>query len=188
MKRHRRLRRLRPDAELIRRRAAGEPLRELAGDYDVSHTTLSRYFRRPGVSKQLKQAEQLARAERRAAEARWRAEQKAARQARRNAAQQAAAPARAAAGREADTGSDGSDSGSRTAAGASPAGRILRPARTYSYPDWLDEHDAPPAPPDPPVKLVSENGETVASTAASNADRMAAALAPHYGPLTVAPA
>ena len=45
-------------------------------DYGVSHTTLSRYFARPGVAAQVKQAEQLLRAEQRAAEARWRAEQK----------------------------------------------------------------------------------------------------------------
>jgi len=67
-------------------------------------------------------------------------------------------------------------------------GRIPRRARPYSYADLLDEHDAPPAPPDPPVKLVSENGQSVGSTAASNAERMAAALAPHYGPLTIVPA
>jgi hypothetical protein len=54
MKRRRRLRRLVPDAELIRRRAAGEPLRELASDYDVAHTTLGRYFERPEVAKQIK--------------------------------------------------------------------------------------------------------------------------------------
>jgi len=42
MKRPRRLRTLVPDAELIRRRAAGEPLRELASDYEVAHTTLGR--------------------------------------------------------------------------------------------------------------------------------------------------
>ena len=53
MKRRRRLRKLVPDAELIRRRAAGEPLRELASDYDVEHTTLGRYFKRPEVAKQL---------------------------------------------------------------------------------------------------------------------------------------
>ena len=52
MKRRRRLRKLVPDAELIRRRAAGEPLRELASDYDVVHTTLGRYFKRPEVAKQ----------------------------------------------------------------------------------------------------------------------------------------
>ena len=39
----RRLRKLVPDGELIRRRAAGEPLRELASDYDVAHTTLGRF-------------------------------------------------------------------------------------------------------------------------------------------------
>jgi hypothetical protein len=56
MKRRRRLRRLVPDQELIRRRAAGEPLRELASDYDVAHTTLGRYFERPELAKQLKQS------------------------------------------------------------------------------------------------------------------------------------
>jgi hypothetical protein len=56
MKHRRRLRKLVPDAELIRRRAAGEPLRELACDYDVAHTTLGRYFERPEVAKQQRQA------------------------------------------------------------------------------------------------------------------------------------
>jgi hypothetical protein len=45
VKRQRRL--LVPDSELFRRRAAGETLRALACDYDVEHTTLSRYFSRP---------------------------------------------------------------------------------------------------------------------------------------------
>jgi hypothetical protein len=49
-----RLRRLLPDAELVRRRAAGEPLRRLARDYDVAHTTLARYFARPQVAGQLR--------------------------------------------------------------------------------------------------------------------------------------
>jgi lambda repressor-like predicted transcriptional regulator len=48
------LRRLLPNAELIRRRAAGESLRSIAADYNVSHTTLSRYFNRPKVAKQLR--------------------------------------------------------------------------------------------------------------------------------------
>lgn len=48
-----RLRRLGPDRELIRRRAAGETLRSLAAAYGVSHTTLSRYFNRAAVAKQL---------------------------------------------------------------------------------------------------------------------------------------
>jgi lambda repressor-like predicted transcriptional regulator len=50
-----RLRRLVPDRELVRRRAQGETLRRLACDYGVAHTTLSRWFRRPLVAKQLKQ-------------------------------------------------------------------------------------------------------------------------------------
>ena len=48
-----RLRRLQPDRELLQRRAAGEPLRALARDYDVTHTTLGRYFARPKVAAQL---------------------------------------------------------------------------------------------------------------------------------------
>jgi hypothetical protein len=56
MKRRRRLRRLVPDLELIRRRAAGEPLRELASDYGVAHTTLGRYFERPELAKQVKES------------------------------------------------------------------------------------------------------------------------------------
>jgi hypothetical protein len=51
-----RLRRLQPDRELVRRRADGETLRSLAADYQVTHTTMSRYFRRPQVAQQLKQA------------------------------------------------------------------------------------------------------------------------------------
>jgi hypothetical protein len=45
-----RLRRLRPDTPLMQRRAAGEPLRRLARDYAVSHTTLSRWFARSSVA------------------------------------------------------------------------------------------------------------------------------------------
>jgi hypothetical protein len=48
-----RLRRLRPDRELLQRRADGEPLRALAHDYAVTHTTLSRYFAHPQVAAQL---------------------------------------------------------------------------------------------------------------------------------------
>jgi hypothetical protein len=67
-----RLRRLVPDQELIRRRAAGEPLRELASDYEVAHTTLGRYFERPEVGKQTSQVAKQLRAEaaRRSAERR----------------------------------------------------------------------------------------------------------------------
>ena len=49
-----RLRRLQPDQELIRRRGAGEPLRSLAPDYGVAHTTLSRYFAHPQIAAQLR--------------------------------------------------------------------------------------------------------------------------------------
>nr|MBA3374559.1 hypothetical protein [Actinomycetota bacterium] len=85
--------------------------------------------------------------------------------------------------------------GRAKAAGPSPSsakrasgGQILRP-RVQSYADWLEERDArPPAPPDLPVRLVTESGRTVGRTSASNAERMAAALEPRHGPLTVVPA
>jgi hypothetical protein len=66
VKRRRRLRKLVPDDELIRRRAAGEPLRPLASDYGVAHTTLMDYFERPEVAREIKQAEKQLRAEQRA--------------------------------------------------------------------------------------------------------------------------
>ncbi len=72
MKARRRLRRLVPDAELIRRRATGEPLRQLAGDYGVAHTTLGRYFVRPQVKKELAQARRQLRAEQAARTSAWR--------------------------------------------------------------------------------------------------------------------
>jgi hypothetical protein len=50
-----RLRRLCPDDQLLCRRAAGEPLRRLAVDYGVAHTTLGRYFARPEVARQLRE-------------------------------------------------------------------------------------------------------------------------------------
>ncbi len=49
-----RLRRLVPDHQLLRRRAAGEPLRRLAAEYGVAHTTLGRWFARPKVGRQLR--------------------------------------------------------------------------------------------------------------------------------------
>lgn len=49
-----RLRRLAPDEDLLRRRASGESLRDLASDYGVCHTSLSRYFRRPEIAKRLR--------------------------------------------------------------------------------------------------------------------------------------
>jgi IS30 family transposase len=68
----RRLRRLVPDAELIRRRATGGPFRELAADYGVAHTTVGRYFARPQVKKELAQARRQLRAEQAARTSEWR--------------------------------------------------------------------------------------------------------------------
>jgi hypothetical protein len=48
------LRRLKPDPALISQRAAGKPLRQLAVEYGVSHTTLSRYFRRDEAKRLLR--------------------------------------------------------------------------------------------------------------------------------------
>jgi hypothetical protein len=59
-------RRLVPDAALIRRRAAGEPLRQLAHDYQVNHTTLSRYFARTEINRQLQHTRRQLRAQQRA--------------------------------------------------------------------------------------------------------------------------
>jgi hypothetical protein len=38
---------------LMQRRVAGGPLRRLARDYGVSHTTLGRWFARPSVGRQM---------------------------------------------------------------------------------------------------------------------------------------
>lgn len=126
MKRHRRLRRLAPDTELIRRRAAGEPLRELATDYGVSHTTLGRFFERPDVARQLRQAGQQLRAEKRALAARTSAERRLERDVRWKAKEQAAAERKQA---------------KRSAAALAEQGARRRRPRT---PDeaWLDERDA----------------------------------------------
>jgi hypothetical protein len=90
MKRYRRLRRLAPDAGLVRRRAAGESLRALAAEYGVAHTTLGRYLARPQVARQLRAEAKLVRAERRAARAERAAERKLEREVRRKAKEQAA--------------------------------------------------------------------------------------------------
>lgn len=88
VKRRRRLRKLVPDEDLLRRRAAGEALRELAADYDVAHTTLSRYFGRPDVRKQLKATRRELRAEQRQVRVRRIAERRLERQVRRRADEQ----------------------------------------------------------------------------------------------------
>jgi hypothetical protein len=62
-------RRLVPDAALIRRRAAGEPLRQLAHDFQVAHTPLGRYFARPEINRQLQHTRRQLRAQQRARKA-----------------------------------------------------------------------------------------------------------------------
>jgi hypothetical protein len=88
MKRRRRLRKLVPDEELLRRRAAGEPLRQLAADYDVAHTTLCRYFARPDLKKRLKVLVRELRAEQRQVAVRRVGERRLERQVRRRAEEQ----------------------------------------------------------------------------------------------------
>ncbi|MGZ4408277.1 MAG: hypothetical protein ACXVY6_05705 [Gaiellaceae bacterium] len=53
-----RYRRFTPDDALIARRAAGEPLRRLATDCAVSHSTLCRSFARPEVEAKVRAAKQ----------------------------------------------------------------------------------------------------------------------------------
>jgi hypothetical protein len=124
MKRQRRLRNLVPDAELIRRRAADEPLRQLASDYNVAHTTLGRFFERPEVATQLRRARQERQAGERALARRRSIERRLEQEVRRKAKAQAAT--------ERD----------QARAAAEISERILRrPART-DYEAWLDERDA----------------------------------------------
>ena len=125
VKRYRRLRGLVPDLELVRRRAAGEPLRALASDYGVAHTTLGRHFARPQVKAQLREQARLLRLERRAARAERAAEQQLVQEVRRRAKQQAArerAEAR------------------RVAAVRAQIAR-RRPRARGAYARWLDERD-----------------------------------------------
>ena len=122
MKRERRLRKLVPDAELIHKRAAGEPLRELATTYGVTHTTLSRYFERPEVSKQLKEAVRQRRVAERAIAARRSADARIEREVRRKAKEQIERERPWLAKAEADA-------------------RSSRPARG-SFEEWLNERDA----------------------------------------------
>ena len=124
MKRHRRLRKLVPDAELIRRRAADEPLRTLASDYNVVHTTLSRLFERPDLARQLRQAQQELRAGQRALARRRSAERRLELEVRRKAKEEVATE-RAQAG---------------AAAAITEHARRRRPRTDYEA--WLDERDA----------------------------------------------
>lgn len=124
MKRQRRLRNLVPDAELIRRRAADEPLRQLASDYNVAHTTLGRFFERPEVASQLRRARQERQAGERALARRRSTERRLEQEVRRKAKAQAAT--------ERDQARAAAETGERI---------LRRPART-DYEAWLDERDA----------------------------------------------
>jgi hypothetical protein len=126
VKRRRRLRKLVPDAALIRRRAAGGPLRDLALDYNVAHTTLLRYFERPDVARQLKLAEGQLRAEQRVAADRRAAERRLEREVRRKASEQAARERKEA----------------RAARSAILETTSRRRVAHGDYEAWLDERDA----------------------------------------------
>jgi Transposase IS66 family len=80
----------RSDAELIRRRAAGEPLRDIASDYQVAHTTLLRYFERPEVAKEVRQVAKELRAAQKVVADRRVAERRLEQEVRRRAREQAA--------------------------------------------------------------------------------------------------
>ena len=124
MKRYRRLRRLVPDADLVRRGAAGETLRELSADYGVAHTTLSRYFQRPQVALEVGEARRQQR-EAAARQARdERLQRRAEREVRRRAKQQRALERQRESAR----------------AAAQAVGRRRR--RGSAYMRWLDERDA----------------------------------------------
>jgi hypothetical protein len=125
MKRQRRLRKLVPDADLIRRRAAGEALRDLAVAYAVSHTTLLRYFERPDVGAELRQARRQLRDEQRVLRERRVAGQRLEREVRRKAKEQAAREA-------ADE--------RRAQPQSLNKRRRVYPADSYEA--WLDERDA----------------------------------------------
>ncbi|MGH3082567.1 MAG: hypothetical protein ACRDNP_00640 [Gaiellaceae bacterium] len=126
MKRRRRLRKLVPDDQLFRRRAAGEPLRDIAPDYDVVHTTLLRYFERPEVAKQLREAANQLRAVERALADRRALERRLEQEIRREAREQAARERKQA--RRAD---------------AAVREIASRPRRARSeHAAWLDERDA----------------------------------------------
>jgi hypothetical protein len=149
VKPRRRLRKLVPDADLIRRRAAGEPVRELASDYGVAHTTVVRYFARPEVGKQLREAARQLREEKRALAERRAHESRLERNVRREAREQAA--------REREQ---------VRLAGAAERQTVSRSRRPRSdYAAWLDERDA--RIPLTRADLHSQNDETAARVVAA---------------------
>lgn len=99
-------------------------MRDLARDYDVVHTTLGRYYERPEVARQLRQARQELRAGERALASRLSAERRLEREVRRKAKAQAAIELEQA----------------RAAVGVTERARRRRPGTDYEA--WLDERDA----------------------------------------------
>jgi hypothetical protein len=99
-------------------------LRELASDYNVAHTTLGRFFERPDVARQLRQARQELRAGERALASRRLAERRLEQEVRRKAKEQVATE------RE------------RARAAAAMTERALRRRPRSEYEAWLDERDA----------------------------------------------
>jgi hypothetical protein len=100
--------------------------RPLALDYDVSHTTLLDYFKRPEVGREIKQAENQLRAEQRAATDRRSAERRLEQEVSRKAREQAA--------RERE------DARRVQAVVAERSSRRRRPRTPYEA--WLDDRDA----------------------------------------------
>jgi hypothetical protein len=149
VKRRRQLRKLVPDAELIRRRAAGESLRSLASDYGVAHTTLLDFFERPEVAREIKQAEKQLLAEQRAVANRLAAEQRLEREVRRKAKEQAVRESKQA---------------RRTKAVVREITSRTRRARS-DYELWLDERDA--RQPLTRADLHSENDDIAAKVVAN---------------------
>jgi DNA-binding transcriptional MocR family regulator len=160
-----RLRRLAPDAMLFRRRAADEPLRQLAADYGVTHSTLSRYFARPQARRQLEEAAQLNEAECRAAQARWEAEQHG-RGGDRSRPQPADRRRRSKQAPAVDGDADAATSASMRAADRSDRSSVATDARVHLY-------DA--------------DGNWVASTNQNRLEQTIAIHQPRRGPLTLSP-
>ena len=141
------LRRLVPDEALFRRRAGGEPLRDLAPDYGVWHTTLGRFFARPEAARELKRMQRLIRTEQREAEADRRAEERAERAARRRVKRQpvpvsrAAEPAPAAAG-EARPARPGAGRPIRTPSSVALPSMTTPPPARQGFAAFVDRKDA----------------------------------------------
>ena len=141
------LRKLIPDEALFRRRADGEPLRDLARDYGVQHTTLGRYFARPEAAREPKRVKRLIQAEQREAEADRRAEERAERTAQRRVKQQppqasrTTEPPAAAAGEVEPAQPDAGRPIRRPNSVVVPS--TVQPAATRDgYPGYLDRRDA----------------------------------------------